>query len=75
MTKSKATSFMRDDAPIAVRAFSQWTPKKTKQWRSPVPQSEKNFFLSVTYLTLLDRFLNDAAWGWADWGAHLANDG
>jgi hypothetical protein len=26
--ESKATSFMRDDAPIAVRAFSQWTPKK-----------------------------------------------
>jgi hypothetical protein len=59
MTKSKATN-MRDDAPIAVRAFTQWTPK-TRQWRSPVRQSEKNFFLSVTYLTLLDRFLNDAA--------------
>jgi hypothetical protein len=26
--ESKATSFMRDDTPIAVRAFSQWTPKK-----------------------------------------------
>jgi hypothetical protein len=25
------------------------------------PQSEKNFFLSVNYLTRLDRFLNDAA--------------
>jgi hypothetical protein len=34
---------------------------KTKQWRSPVPQSEENFFLSVNYLTLLNRFLNDAA--------------
>src|SRR5262249_35844544 len=33
---------------------------KSRQWRSLVPQSaEKNFFLSVTYLTLLNRFLND----------------
>jgi hypothetical protein len=25
------------------------------------PQSEENFFLNVNYLTLLNRFLNDAA--------------
>jgi hypothetical protein len=47
-------------APIAVRAFAMGRPK-TKQWRSPVPQSEGNFLLSVNYLTLLNRFLNDAA--------------
>jgi hypothetical protein len=35
--------------------------KKPEQSRSPAPQSEKNFLLSVNYLTLLDRFLNDAA--------------
>jgi hypothetical protein len=33
---------------------------KPRPWRSPVPQSEENSFLSVNYLTLLDRFLNDA---------------
>ena len=46
--------------PIAVRAFCHGRPK-TRQWRSPVPQSEENVFLSVNYLTLLNRFLNDAA--------------
>jgi hypothetical protein len=61
-------------APIAVRAFCHGRPK-TRQWRSPVPQSEENFFLSVNYLTLLDRFLNAAAQGWADRGAYLANAG
>jgi hypothetical protein len=35
--------------------------QKPEQSRWPVPQSEKNFLLSVNYLTLLDRFLNDAA--------------
>jgi hypothetical protein len=35
--------------------------QKLEQSRSPVPQSEKNFLLNVNYLTLLDRFLNDAA--------------
>jgi hypothetical protein len=35
--------------------------QKPEQSRSPVPQSEKNFLLSVNYLTLLDPFLNDAA--------------
>ena len=60
-------------APIAVRALPM--DAKTRQWRSPVPQSEKNFFLNVNYLTLLDRFLNDAARGWANRGAHLANAG
>jgi hypothetical protein len=34
---------------------------KTKRWRSLVPESEKNFFLSVKYFTLFDRFLNDDA--------------
>jgi hypothetical protein len=34
---------------------------KTRGWRSPVPQSEKKLFLSVNYLTPVDRFLNDAA--------------
>jgi hypothetical protein len=29
--------------------------------RSPVRQTEKNFFLSVNYLTLVSRFLKDAA--------------
>ena len=47
-------------APMAVRAFAMGRPK-TKQWRSPAPQSEENFFLSVNYLTLLNRFLKDAA--------------
>jgi hypothetical protein len=42
MTKSKATSFIRNDAPIAVRAFPI-DAQKTKQWRSPVAQAEKNF--------------------------------
>jgi len=27
----------------------------------------------VNYLTRFNRFLNDAACGSADWGAHLAN--
>jgi len=34
---------------------------KTRRWRSPVPQSEKKLFLSVNYLTSVDRYLNDAA--------------
>ena len=34
---------------------------KTRRWRSPVPQSEKKLFLSVNYLTPVDRYLNDAA--------------
>ena len=38
----------------------------------------KNFFLSVNYLTPLNRFLNDAAMlleGWTDRGVDLANAG
>jgi hypothetical protein len=38
---------------------------KTKRWRSPVPESEEfrmhEFFPSVNYPTLADRFLNYAA--------------
>jgi hypothetical protein len=34
---------------------------KTRGWRSPAPQSEKKLFLSVNYLTPVDRYLNDAA--------------
>jgi hypothetical protein len=48
---------------------------KTKQWRSPLPQSEENFFLSVNHLTLLNRFLNDAALRVGGSGVHLANAG
>jgi len=37
---------------------------KTRRWRSPVPESEEcradELFPSVNYLTLPDRFLNDA---------------
>ena len=67
--EGKAT-VMRDEAgthrfrcprhPSRLGLFANGRPK-TRQWRSPVPQSEKNFFLSVNYLTFLDRFLNDAA--------------
>jgi hypothetical protein len=34
---------------------------QTKHWRSPVLQSEENFFLSVNYLTPSQPILNDAA--------------
>jgi len=34
---------------------------KTRGWRSLVPQSEKKLFLSVNYITPVDRLLNDAA--------------
>jgi hypothetical protein len=50
-------------ALIAVRAFCHGRPK-TRQWRSPVPQSDENLFLSVNTPTLFDRFRNDAALGW-----------
>jgi nitroreductase len=43
-------------APIAVRARP-----KTRQWRSLSRNPRKSFSLSVNYLTLLNRFLNDAA--------------
>ena len=36
-------------------------PRIISRCSSPVPQSEKKFFLSVNYLTHLTRFLNDAA--------------
>jgi hypothetical protein len=68
--EGKATSFKRDEAgthrfrcpaaPIAVRAFRHGRAKPDNGARlSGNPR--KNFFLSVNYLTLLHRFLNDAA--------------
>jgi hypothetical protein len=39
----------------------------------PVRQSEENLSLTVNYLTVLYRFLNDAEW--VDRGVHLANAG
>ena len=47
-------------APIAVRAFCHGR-LKTRQWSSLSRDLRKNFFLSVNYLTLLNRFPNDAA--------------
>jgi hypothetical protein len=40
--------------------FFAMDAQKPRQWRRPVLQSEKNFLLSVNYLTLLNRFMIDA---------------
>ena len=49
--------------PIAVRAFCflPMDPQKPDNGARLSRNPRKNFFLSVNYLTLLDRFLNDAA--------------
>jgi hypothetical protein len=41
--------------------FLAWTPKN-RTMALAFPQSEEKLFLSMNYLTLLNRFLNDAAW-------------
>ena len=68
--ESKATSFMREEAgthrfrcprhPSRLGLFAMDAQKPDNGARlSRNPR--KNFFLSVDYLTLLNRFLNDAA--------------
>jgi hypothetical protein len=47
-------------APIAFRAFAMDAQKPDNGAR-PSHNPRKNLFLSVNYLTLLDRFLNDPA--------------
>src|SRR6516225_11323133 len=68
--EGKATSFMRDEAgthrfrrprhPSRLELFGHGRPK-TRHGVRLSRNPRKNFFLSVNYLTLLDRFLNDAA--------------
>jgi hypothetical protein len=64
-------------APVAAGALCHGA-YKTKQWRSPVLESEQcrvdEFFPSVIYLTPPDRFLNDAAER-GRIGCHLGNAG
>jgi hypothetical protein len=48
-------------APVAVRAFCHGRPKNQTMARACPAIRGKPFFLSVNYLTLLNRFLNDAA--------------
>jgi hypothetical protein len=65
--EGKATSFMRDEAgplpaePIAVRAFFAMDAQKPDNGARLSCNPRKNVLLSVNYLTLLNRFLNDAA--------------
>jgi hypothetical protein len=47
----------RKSAPLQTKS----TLAALRQWRSLSCNPRKNFFLSVNYLTLLDRFRNDAA--------------
>jgi hypothetical protein len=59
-TTREPIDFAAPGAPVAGYGFCHGRPK-TRQWDSPVQQSEEKLFLSVNYLTLLDRFLNNAA--------------
>jgi hypothetical protein len=67
--EGNATSFMRDEAGtrrfrcprhpsrLGLFAMDAQKPDSARLSRNP----RKNFFLSVNYLTLLNRFLTDAA--------------
>jgi hypothetical protein len=84
VVEGKATSFIRDEAgthrfrcpqhPSRLGLFAMDAQKPDNGARLSC-NPRKNILLSVNYLTLLNRFLNDAAGGWADRDAHLANAG
>ena len=59
---NKLVSRPRRTSPVAmILCVGTRIRLQGRAWRSTVPQPEKKFFLSVNYLTFLDRFLNNAA--------------